>query len=67
MGAFCPSDTREGDVVKGVPITAHVGRVTFEDAAADLINDYTTNGRRSLRVVHVRLTKHLRLSSGTGG
>ena len=42
---------REGDVVRGVPITASVGRVTFEDAAADLINDYKTNRRRSLRVV----------------
>src|SRR5216683_7621930 len=41
------------------PITAHVGRVTFEDAAADLINDYTTNRRRSLRVVELRLAKHL--------
>ena len=51
--------TREGDVVKGVPITANVGRVTFEDAAADLINDYKTNRRRSLRVVELRLTKHL--------
>jgi integrase len=50
---------REGDVVKGVPITAGVGRVTLEDAAADLINDYKTNRRRSLRVVELRLTKHL--------
>src|SRR5713226_3120901 len=51
--------TREGDVVKGVPITAHVGRVTFEDAAADLLNDYKTNHRRSLRVVELRVKKHL--------
>ncbi len=50
---------REGDVVRGVPITASVGRVTFEDAAHDLINDYTTNRRRSLRVVTLRITKHL--------
>src|SRR5712692_4354213 len=50
---------REGDVVKGVPIPAHVGRVTFEEAAADLVNDYTTNRRRSLRVVTLRLAKHL--------
>ena len=50
---------REGDVVRGVPITAHVGRVTFEDAAADLLNDYKTNRRRSLRVVELRLKKHL--------
>src|SRR5712692_4913433 len=50
---------REGDLVKGMPITAHVGRVTFEDAAADLVHDYTTNRRRSLRVVTLRLAKHL--------
>jgi hypothetical protein len=50
---------REGDVVNGVPIPAHVGRITFEDAAADLITDYTTNRRRSLRVVTLRLAKHL--------
>src|SRR6266849_3071898 len=50
---------REGDVVKGVPIPAHVGRVTFEDATADLVHDYTTNRRRSLRVVKLRLAKHL--------
>ncbi len=50
---------REGDVVRGVPITAPVGRGTFAEAAADLITDYTTNGRRSVRVVKLRLTKHL--------
>jgi integrase len=50
---------REGDVVRGVPISASVGRVTFEDAAADLITDYTTNRRRSLRVVELRVKKHL--------
>ncbi len=50
---------REGDLVNGAPITAHGGRVTFEDAAADLITDYTTNRRRSLRVVALRLKKHL--------
>jgi len=50
---------REGDVVKGVPITAHVGRVTFEEAAADLVKDYTTNRRRSVRIVTLRVAKHL--------
>jgi integrase len=33
--------------------------VTFEDATADLVHDYTTNRRRSLRVVTLRLAKHL--------
>ena len=33
--------------------------VTFEEAAADVVQDYTLNGRRSLRVVLLRLRKHL--------
>ncbi len=51
--------TREGDVVRGVPITASTSRVSFEDAAADLINEYKVNGRRSLRTVELRIRKHL--------
>ena len=50
---------REHLVDTGAAITAQVNRVTFEDAAADLINDYQTNRRRSLRVVKLRITKHL--------
>jgi hypothetical protein len=50
---------REGDVEKGLPIAADVNRITFDDAATDLINDYTTNQRRSLRVLKLRLEKHL--------
>jgi integrase len=51
--------TREGDLAHGTPIPAHVGRVTFDDAAADLLTDYTTNRRRSIRVVALRVRKHL--------
>ena len=50
---------REHLVDKGAAITAHVNRVTFEEVAADLIHDYTTNRRRSLRVVELRIKKHL--------
>ena len=50
---------REGDVEKGIPVTAEVNRITFDDAVKDLINDYTTNKRRSLRVLELRLKKHL--------
>ena len=39
---------REGDVAKGVAISAKIGRVRFEDAAKDLIADYTINGKRTL-------------------
>ncbi len=38
---------REGDVAKGLPISAKIGRLRFEDAAADLLNDYKINGKRS--------------------
>ena len=34
---------REGDVAKGVPISAKIGQFRFEDAATDIINDYTVN------------------------
>ena len=40
---------REGDIVKGVPITARVVRVTIDELLKDVQNDYKMNGRRSLR------------------
>src|SRR5689334_8702500 len=44
----------------GAPTAAHATKkISFEDATADLINDYITNKRRSLRTVRIRLTKHL--------
>jgi hypothetical protein len=33
--------------------------VTFDDAAADLVNDYVVNKRRSLRTLRIRLDKNL--------
>src|SRR2546421_193812 len=50
---------REHLVDVGTPATSHARRLTFDDAAADLINDYEANRRRSLRVVKLRLDKHL--------
>src|SRR3954470_9731214 len=50
---------REGDIVRGKPVTPKIGKVTFEDAAADLLADYTTNGKRSYGVVERRIRKHL--------
>ena len=38
---------REGDVERGVPIVPRMGKITFEDAATDLLNDYQINGKRS--------------------
>ena len=50
---------REGKIAEGAPITPKIGRLTFDDAAADLLNDYRTNGKRSLTVVERRVNKHL--------
>jgi hypothetical protein len=32
--------SREGDVEHGIPIDPQMGKITFEDAAVDLLNDY---------------------------
>jgi integrase len=50
---------REGDVAKGLPITADVGKIRFEEAAEDLLTDYRINHKRSLRTVTLRIRKHL--------
>ena len=50
---------REGDIARGVPVTPKLGRLRFEEAAEDVINDYRTNGKRSLKVLQRRFTKHL--------
>jgi integrase len=51
---------REGDVAKGVPISPAIGRLTFDDAALDLENEYLANGRRSIIGLRVRLKIGLR-------
>jgi len=50
---------REGDIVRGKPVTPKIGKVTFEDAKKDLFADYTTNSKRSFEVVQRRVEKHL--------
>jgi integrase len=50
---------REGDIERGLPVSAKVGRLRFEDASQDLINEYTANGRKSLRELQIRIDKHL--------
>ena len=46
---------REGDISKGVPITAKSTRLTFDDAVKDVINDYTVNGKKSKDTVERRI------------
>jgi integrase len=50
---------REGDIVDGKPVTPKVGKLPFDEAAADLLADYRTNGKRSIVVVERRVRKHL--------
>ena len=58
---------REGDISKGVPITARSTRLTFDDAAKDVVADYTVNGKRSKRNLERRIALHLTPSSAAGG
>ena len=51
---------REGDVVRGLPVTAKIGQFRVDEAAEDLLNDYRTNGKRSLVDVKRRIEKHLK-------
>jgi integrase len=50
---------REGDIAKGVPVTAQIGRLRYEEAAEDLLNEYRTNARKSLDETQRRTEKHL--------
>ena len=50
---------REGDVERGVPVSPKIGRITFEEGMADLLNDYRANGRRTGSDVERRVKKHL--------
>src|SRR5688572_7969212 len=47
--------SREGKIADGVPITAKISRFRFDDAAADLLNEYKVNGRRSLDELERRI------------
>ena len=50
---------RNGDVAKGKPITAGQFKLTVDDAAQTVLDDFTANGKRSLAVVERRLRKHV--------
>jgi len=50
---------RNGDVAKGKPITPAQFKLTFDEAARAVVNDFTANGKRSLKVVQRRIEKHL--------
>jgi hypothetical protein len=50
---------REGDIERGIPINPKMGRITFEEAANDLLNDYAVNGKRTLAHARRRIALHL--------
>ena len=50
---------REGDVARGLPVTPKIGRLRFDEAADDVLNDYRVNGKRSLDDVRRRFVLHL--------
>src|SRR5262249_13030637 len=50
---------RNGDVAKGKPITAAQFKLTFDDAAKTVIDDFKANEKKSIAVVQRRITKHL--------
>jgi hypothetical protein len=50
---------REGDITNGVPVSAKVGRLRFDDAVADVVKDYKVNGRSTTDAVERRIRLHL--------
>lgn len=58
---------REGDVEHGIPLSPKMGRVTFEDAAKDLLNDYTINGKKTRDHAKRRIDLHLAPAEGVDG
>lgn len=51
---------REGDVEKGIPLVPRAGRVSFDEAADDVLVDYQVNNRATLKHAQRRLELHLR-------
>ena len=52
--------TKEGDIVHGLPVSPKIGRIWFDEAAEDLLNDYRINRKKSVDEVERRIDKHLR-------
>lgn len=51
---------REGDIAKGVPVSSRTSRYRFDEAGADLLNDYRANRKKTLGDVERRIEKHLK-------
>jgi len=51
---------REGDIVRGLPITPRTNRVTFDELVEDEVTDYKVNGKSSIADLQRRIDLHLR-------
>jgi integrase len=53
-------NSREGDVADGRPVSPKATRLRFDDAAADLVTEYTVNSRKTLAHLERRIRLHLK-------
>jgi integrase len=59
QGAIDLLRLQEGDIAKGLPISAKINRLRFDAAAADLETEYRVNRRRSADELARRIRLHL--------
>ncbi len=50
---------REGDIAKGLPVSANIGRVKIDDLLDAVIINYRVNRKKSIGQLECRLQKHL--------
>jgi integrase len=50
---------KEGAIADGVPVSPKIGRLRFEDAVDDVLNDYVVNGRKTHDHTKRRIDLHL--------
>src|SRR5579862_4044318 len=46
-----------GDIERGVPVTPQLNRCTFNELAADVLNDYRVNQRRTIKDAERRIKR----------
>lgn len=52
--------SRLGKIADGVPVSPKMGRLTFDEAKDDIVNDYKVNAKRSLKDLEGRINLHLK-------
>jgi integrase len=51
--------SREGDLARGLPVNAKMGRIKIDELAEDVVTNYKINHKKSLGDVERRLRKHI--------